>query len=65
MSPDENEASAAWERLRAAITDRFDNPGPDADARVAQLRDELVEAMGEKPIASNVLEFTPRRRRAA
>ena len=65
MPPSEIDASAAWERLRDAIERRFVAPGPDADAEVARLRDELVEAMGEKPMSAEIIKFTPHRRRAA
>jgi hypothetical protein len=58
------EEEIAWERLRAAIERRFVYPGAAADAEVAELRDDLVRAMGEDPDATNVVQF-PDRRRAA
>jgi hypothetical protein len=55
----------AWELLRAAIERRFEHPGPEADREIATLRDNLIRAMGEDPTRSNVVQLTPRRRRAA
>jgi hypothetical protein len=59
------ESEIAWERLRAAIERRFQYPGPEADRDVAELRDDLVRAMGEDPDRSNVVRFPARRQRAA
>jgi hypothetical protein len=55
----------AWDRLRAAIKRRFEHPGPDADREVAELRDDMILAMGEDPHRSNVVHLTPRHRRRA
>lgn len=63
--PPLSDEELAWERLRAAIERRFSNPGPEADAEVAELRDAMVRAMGEEPGRSNVVRFPERRRRAA
>src|SRR5438067_2312117 len=60
--PPSNEVEA-WERLRAAIERRFSYPGPEADREVAELRDELVRAMGDDPDRTNIVQLTPRRRR--
>lgn len=75
VPPSQFTADEAWERYRTAIVRRIEDPGPEADNAVAQLRDEFLAAIGEPSAASNadnfpsstVLNFPQRRprRRAA
>lgn len=55
---------AAWQRFRAAILRRMEDPTPENYAEQRRLRDELVALTGEAPIGSNVVAIAPRRRAA-